>query len=133
MILSPPLSPSKQTQPGSETPKRPRAASSNPEPVKITVKYDFGWDKRGNGFTYDSHSGRGAIFGNESNKILGYDVVSSYCAKCARGHPYVVLNTKFVFSFPGGASLKHVFIRRSLQHDSTFQILPLLCNFCLPA
>lgn len=62
-----------------------RALPSPHRLVKITIKYDFGWDKRGNGFKYDSHSGRGSMMGNETNKILGFDVLSNYCAMCARG------------------------------------------------
>ena len=56
-----------------------------PPVVDIVVKYDFGWDKRGNGFVYNSHSGRGSVVGNKSDKILAYKVLSTYCCTCARG------------------------------------------------
>ncbi|XP_034241219.1 uncharacterized protein LOC117645265 [Thrips palmi] len=54
--------------------------------VPITCKYDFGWNKRGNGHAYDSHSGHGSAIGNYTNKVVAYDAMSKYCALCARGH-----------------------------------------------
>lgn len=49
------------------------------------MKYDFGWDKRGNGFQYNSHSGRGSLFGQLTNQVLAYKTMSSYCRKCVMG------------------------------------------------
>lgn len=67
----------------SSTPRSPKTPSC----VDITVKYDFGWDQRGTGFKYNSKSGRGSLIGNETNKVLGYKVLSKFCAMCSRGHP----------------------------------------------
>lgn len=67
------------------TPQR-RPGLLHPPVVKLHVRYDFGWDKRGNGYKYDSHSGRASMIGEHTGKLLGYDTVSSYCAMCARGH-----------------------------------------------
>lgn len=61
-------------------------STEDDETVDIVVKFDFGWDKRGSGFKYDSLSGRGSMLGNLTNKVLGYDVVSKHCPMCARGH-----------------------------------------------
>ncbi|KAK3931316.1 Ribonuclease T, partial [Frankliniella fusca] len=66
------------------TPRRARRVTIC-ETVSIAAKGDMGWDKRGNGRSYNSHSGRMSVMAALSNKILAYDVVSNYCAKCARG------------------------------------------------
>lgn len=88
MDISPqtPTSSSRCHQSGGDTPRssRPRQSSESEE-VAITISYDFGWDQRGTGFAYNSHSGRGAIFGKETKKCLGFEVMSSYCAMCSQG------------------------------------------------
>ena len=91
MEISPSSSPEQTTPTRVATmPETPRTSRSHEpdlttEPVDVVVKYDFGWDKRGSGFKYDSHSGRGSLIGNQTNKVLGYSVLSSYCSMCARG------------------------------------------------
>ena len=47
------------------------------------VKYDMGWQKRGSGRCYDSLSGVGTMIGNQSGKIIAFDVRSKDCRKCA--------------------------------------------------
>ncbi|XP_024880084.1 uncharacterized protein LOC112459940 [Temnothorax curvispinosus] len=54
--------------------------------VDVTVSYDFGWQKRGNGRTYDSKSGQGSVGGLRSKKLLAYSVKSTCCAMCRKGH-----------------------------------------------
>lgn len=76
-----PLTPATPT-----TPTTPCPSSTDEDAVDLVVKFDFGWDKRGSGFKYDSHSGRGSVIGDKTNKILGYAVISKYCAMCEHGH-----------------------------------------------
>ncbi|KAK3931057.1 Ribonuclease T, partial [Frankliniella fusca] len=84
-VLSDPDDPAPQDNHAdvNSTPRRRRVTIN--DAVSIGVKFDMGWDKRGNGRSYNSHSGRGSMIGLHSNKILGYDVVSNYCRKCALG------------------------------------------------
>ncbi|KAE8737620.1 hypothetical protein FOCC_FOCC016916, partial [Frankliniella occidentalis] len=56
------------------------------DPTDIVVSCDFGWDKRGNGLCYNSHSGRGSMAGEKTQKILDAVAMSNYCTMCARGH-----------------------------------------------
>ena len=91
MDISPestPTLPTRARASAADTPRRPleRPGARDREPAPLVFKFDFGWDKRGNGYSYDSHSGRGSLIGNETGKIVAYEVVSSYCAMCARGH-----------------------------------------------
>lgn len=44
--------------------------------------YDMVWQKGGSGCCYDSKSGVGAMFGNNSGKSVAYDVRSKDCRKC---------------------------------------------------
>jgi len=86
MEISPASTPPSPPSATAETPKSSRhRRDSVSDVVDITVSYDFGWDKRGNGFQYNSHSGRGCLIGKQTKKILGYRVVSAYCYMCARG------------------------------------------------
>lgn len=70
------------------TPSTPTTRSRSPSEseVKLAIKYDFGWQKRGHGRCYDSHSGHGCAIGWNTNKIVAYKALSKYCAMCARGH-----------------------------------------------
>ena len=55
--------------------------------VNIIVSYDMGWSKRGNGKSYDSLNGYGAIIGFLSGKILDYQTRNRKCRMCDNGHP----------------------------------------------
>lgn len=50
--------------------------------VKLTVKYDMGWQKRSSGRKYDSKSGVGTMIGEKSGKIVGCDVRIKGCRVC---------------------------------------------------
>ncbi|XP_043284941.1 uncharacterized protein [Venturia canescens] len=56
------------------------------EIVNIIVSYDMGWSKRGNGRSYDSLNGYGAIIGMLSGKVLDYATRNRKCKKCDLGH-----------------------------------------------
>ncbi|XP_026290480.2 uncharacterized protein LOC113215118 [Frankliniella occidentalis] len=94
LALSTPLSPARSTAPQdfSTTPRTRQSEvfDTTPEdPTDIVVSCDFGWDKRGNGLCYNSHSGRGSMAGEKTPKMLDTVAMSNYCAMCARGHsPY---------------------------------------------
>lgn len=47
----------------------------------------MGWSKRGNGRSYDSLNGYGAIIGLLSNKILDFATRNRKCKKCDLGYP----------------------------------------------
>ena len=49
------------------------------------MQYDFGRDKQGTGFQYNSHSGRGSLFGQLTNQVMAYKTMRSYCRKCPMG------------------------------------------------
>ena len=53
--------------------------------VNIIVSYDMGWSKRGNGRSYDSLNGYGAIIGFLSKKILDYRTRNRKCHLCDLG------------------------------------------------
>jgi len=57
------------------------------EIVNIIVSYDMGWSKRGNGRSYDSLNGYGAIIGLFSKKILDYRTRNRKCYSCMLGIP----------------------------------------------
>lgn len=61
--------------------------SSLGEVVNIIVSYDMGWSKRGNGKSYDSLNGYGAIIGFINGKVLDYATRNRMCRKCSKGHP----------------------------------------------
>lgn len=50
--------------------------------VNVIVSYDMGWTKRGNGKSYDSLNGYGAIIGFLSKKILDFGTRNKLCKKC---------------------------------------------------
>ena len=50
----------------------------------ITVSYDMGWQKRGTGKSYNSLSGVGHMFGQNSGKLVGVCTFSKRCAVCER-------------------------------------------------
>ncbi|XP_011699072.1 PREDICTED: uncharacterized protein LOC105456595 [Wasmannia auropunctata] len=54
--------------------------------VNIMVSYDMGWSKRGNGRSYDSLNGYGAIIGFLSEQILDFSTHNRKCKKCDMGH-----------------------------------------------
>lgn len=54
--------------------------------VSIIVSYDMGWSKRGNGRSYDSLNGYGAIIGFLSGKVLDFATRNRKCKKCDLGH-----------------------------------------------
>ncbi|XP_046394798.1 uncharacterized protein LOC124163262 [Ischnura elegans] len=54
--------------------------------VDIIASYDYGWQKRGNGRSYDSKSGHGSVIGYRSKKVLAFDVCTTTCAMCSQGH-----------------------------------------------
>ena len=60
------------------------AASPKDEAGKpiITASYDFGWEKRSSGNRYDSLSGRGAVIGAYTRKVLCYVVKAKKCSVC---------------------------------------------------
>ena len=53
--------------------------------VNIIVSYDMGWSKRGNGRSYDSLNGYGAIIGFLTGKILDYRTRNRKCHLCDLG------------------------------------------------
>ncbi|OXU21289.1 hypothetical protein TSAR_007574 [Trichomalopsis sarcophagae] len=55
--------------------------------VNIIGSYDMGWNKRGNGKSYDSLNGYGTIIGFLTGKILDYTTRNPKCAKCDAGQP----------------------------------------------
>lgn len=55
--------------------------------VSIVVSYDMGWSKRGNGRSYDSLNGYGAIIGFLTGKILDFSTRNRKCRLCNNGHP----------------------------------------------
>lgn len=55
--------------------------------ISIIVSYDMGWSKRGNGKSYDSLNGYGAIIGFLSGKVLDYATRNRKCRMCDNGHP----------------------------------------------
>lgn len=48
----------------------------------------MGWQKRGNGRSYDSLVGHCSMIGHRSKKVLGYQVKTRKCWKCDRGKPH---------------------------------------------
>ena len=62
-----------------QTPPAPVTVST---PVSIKVKYDMGWQKRSSGRSYNSLSGVGSMIGDESGKVIGYDVKNKNCRIC---------------------------------------------------
>lgn len=53
--------------------------------VNIIVSYDMGWSKRGNGRSYDSLNGYGAMIGFLNGKILDFATRNRKCKKCDIG------------------------------------------------
>ncbi|XP_046587819.1 uncharacterized protein LOC124292972 [Neodiprion lecontei] len=53
--------------------------------VNIIVSYDMGWSKRGNGRSYDSLNGYGAIIGFFSGKVLDFATRNRKCKFCDAG------------------------------------------------
>ena len=50
--------------------------------VKLTVKYDMGWQKRSSGRGYDSYSGHAFIIGGRSKGIIGMVLYYKAFRKC---------------------------------------------------
>ena len=49
--------------------------------IKLTVKYDMGWQNRSSGRRYDSSRGRAFIIGGRSKGIIGMVLYSKACHK----------------------------------------------------
>ena len=54
--------------------------------VRVAASFDMGWFTRGTGRTYDRLSGKAAIIGCFSKKVLCYVTLNRKCAKCNYGH-----------------------------------------------
>ena len=50
--------------------------------VLISISFDMGWQKKGNGHTYDSNSGHAYFIGCRSGKVVRMLVYSKKCTKC---------------------------------------------------
>lgn len=55
--------------------------------VRLSVSFDFGWSKRGNGRQYDSKNGYGAIIGYFTGKVLDVRTMNVDCVSCNKGIP----------------------------------------------
>ena len=64
----------------------------------MTVSYDMGWLKRGNGRSYDSLNGYGAIIGFLTGKILDYRTRNRKCYLCDLGKEKTDLDCRKNFS-----------------------------------
>lgn len=53
--------------------------------ILIIVSYDMGWSKRGNGRSYDSLNGYGAMIGFLTGKVLDYTTRNRRCRMCDQG------------------------------------------------
>ncbi|KAK3085680.1 hypothetical protein FSP39_007048 [Pinctada imbricata] len=48
----------------------------------LCVSFDAGWQKRGSGRNYNSLSGHSSMYGCQTNKLIGYDVMCKSCMIC---------------------------------------------------
>ena len=55
----------------------------NKPPVEGVIKCDMMWQKRGSGRAYKSMTGVGTIVGDETKKIIAYDIKNKDCRYCS--------------------------------------------------
>lgn len=48
----------------------------------LSVNFDAGWSKRGNGRSYNSCTGHGVLIGRKTGKVVGYGVKTKACSIC---------------------------------------------------
>ena len=61
---------------------RDNTCSDDVEPETV-IQYNMCWQKRGSGRQYNSMSGVGCAIGPNTGKVLGFDILSKACRKCA--------------------------------------------------
>ncbi|KAF4514002.1 UNVERIFIED_CONTAM: hypothetical protein B566_EDAN018654 [Ephemera danica] len=61
--------------------------------IPVTVSADMGWQKRGNGYKYDSQTGTSSLIGHHSGKIIAYQLMSVTCRQCEKKQQPCMLPT----------------------------------------
>lgn len=84
--------------------------------INIIVSYDMGWSKRGNGKSYDSLNGYGAIIGFLSGKVLDFATRNRKCNLCDKGRAQKDYDCRL--NFRGSAKAMEADVGAQLVNDS---------------
>ena len=98
----------------------------------LIVSYDMGWQKRSSGHAYNSRSGHGLIIGQNTKKILDYEVKSKHCTQCPKKNNTNEIVHDCVHNFSGTSksmeviALKDIMVRCFKQKK--FRIKTIICD-----
>lgn len=85
--------------------------------VRLMLSFDCAWSKRGNGKSYDSLNGYGALTGTQSGLIVDYATASRVCKMCQLKNPKDNHDCRQNFTGSAKAIEAHLALKLATQSD----------------